>query len=502
MLEKPDLREDAIAACLQDAYGLCTVQVVFLPLGADLNTAVYRAVTADGAPYFVKLRRGDFAEIAVALPKYLSDLGIRQIIAPLATRAGRLWTDLGPFKVILYPFIEGHNGYEANLTDRHWVAFGAALKRIHTAAVPPTLTNSIPQETYSPRWRDIVRRFLARVEEELFADPVAAKLAAFLTLNRTEVLDLVDRTERLAQALQTRPPPCVVCHSDLHAGNILIAADGALYIVDWDSPILAPVERDLMFAGGGQFGAARTPDQEETLFYRGYGPTAIDPTALAYYRYERIIEDIAVFCEQLFLSDDGGEDREQALRYLVSNFLPDGTIAIARQGERKEAKKMTDARVGALLARLERGQRRTHETLDALTADQWETPVYPGDPRWTVRGVLAHCVSAEERLLELAQDVAAGGAGAPEGFDFDAFNAGEQERLADQPSQQLLAALDAVRRRTLAWVATLNGQQLDQVGRHPALGQINVEAMITAIYGHQLLHMRDLPSATRYREPA
>ena len=341
MLEKPDLREDAIAACLQDAYGLCAAQVVFLPLGADLNTAVYHAVAADGAPYFVKLRRGDFAEIAVALPKYLSDLGIRQIIAPLATRSGRLWADLGPFKVILYPFIEGHNGYEADLTDRHWVTFGAALKRIHAAAVPPTLTSSIPREAYSARWRDLVRGFLARVEEP-FADPVAAKLAAFLKLKRTEVLDLVDRTEQLAQALRARSPTCVVCHSDLHAGNVLVAADGALYIVDWDNPILAPVERDLMFAGGGQFGAARTPHQEEALFYRGYGPTALDPTALAYYRYERIIEDIAAFCEQLFLSDSGGEDREQALRYLVSNFLPDGTIAIARQGERKEESRMTD----------------------------------------------------------------------------------------------------------------------------------------------------------------
>lgn len=333
MLEKPDLREDAIAACLQADYGLCAAQVVFLPLGADLNTAVYRAVAADGASYFVKLRRGDLAEIAVALPKFLSDLGIRQVIAPLATRAGRLWADLGAFKVILYPFIAGHNGYEADLTDRHWVAFGAALKRIHAAAVPPTLTSRIPQETYSPQWRDIVMRFLARVETETFADPVAAKLAAFLQGKRAEVLDLVGRTERLAQALRAHPPACVVCHSDLHAGNVLLAGDSALYIVDWDNPILAPVERDLMFAGGGQFCATRTPDQEETLFYRGYGPTAIDPTALAYYRYERIIEDIAAFCEQLFLSDAGGEDREQALRYLVSNFLPDGTIAIARQGE-------------------------------------------------------------------------------------------------------------------------------------------------------------------------
>jgi spectinomycin phosphotransferase len=81
----------------------------------------------------------------------------------------------------------------------------------------------------------------------------------------------------------------VLCHSDIHAGNILMEATGALYIVDWDNPILAPKERDLMSIGGGQFGNVHTA-QEEALFYRGYGQTQIDPVALAYYRYERLFK--------------------------------------------------------------------------------------------------------------------------------------------------------------------------------------------------------------------
>lgn len=105
MLEKPDLPDQSIAACLHDAYGLRVAQVAFLPLGADLNTAVYRAVEDDGTPYFVKLRRGDFDEIAVSPPKFLSDQGISQVIAPLPTQVGRLSADLDPVRVILYPLI-------------------------------------------------------------------------------------------------------------------------------------------------------------------------------------------------------------------------------------------------------------------------------------------------------------------------------------------------------------------------------------------------------------
>jgi spectinomycin phosphotransferase len=338
MLEKPDIQDESILACLQEEYGLPVGQIAFLPLGADLNTAVYRAAACDGTPYFVKLRRGPFDEVAVALPKFIHDRGIPQVIAPLATRIGKLRADLGPFKLILSPFVDGRNGYQVELSDRHWVEFGAALKRIHSLTIPPNLLRLIPGETYSPHGRETVRMFLERIEQEAFVDPAAVKTAAFLKPRRNELLDLVGRADRLAWALQSHKSEQTVCHSDIHAGNILIDAGGALYIVDWDNPILAPKERDLMYAGGGQFCNRRTPQEEETLFYMGYGVTEVDPVALAYYRYERIIQDLAVECEQIFLTDDGGEDRQQAYEYLTSNFLPGNVLEIAYASDRTRGK--------------------------------------------------------------------------------------------------------------------------------------------------------------------
>jgi spectinomycin phosphotransferase len=334
MLEKPDIQDERIIACLQEEYGLLVVQVDFLPLGVDRNAAVYHVVTDTGTPYFLKLRRGVFDKTSVALPTFFSDQGIGQIIAPLATKTGQLWASLDVFKSILYPFVEGHNGYEVDLSDRHWRDFGRALKSIHTTVVPPALIRRIQREAYSPQWRESVKTFLGRVEDDACDDPVAAKLAAFLKARSDQILGLVRRTERLAQALQAGSPQCILCHSDIHAGNILIDTNDAFYIVDWDNPILAPKERDLMFIGGGQFGARRTAQEEETLFYQGYGQTQIDRIALAYYRYERIIQDIAEFCKQIFLTNEGGEDREQAFRYLTSNFLPGNTIEIAYKSDK------------------------------------------------------------------------------------------------------------------------------------------------------------------------
>jgi hypothetical protein len=47
--------------------------------------------------------------------------------------------------------------------------------------------------------------------------------------------------------------------------------------------------------------------------------------------FERIIQDIGEYCEHIFLSDEGGEDRIQSFEYLQSNFLPGGTIERACQ---------------------------------------------------------------------------------------------------------------------------------------------------------------------------
>jgi len=329
MLERPDLQDERIVACLREEYALEAAQITFLPLGADRNTAVYRAVAQDETPYFVKLRRGDFDTTSVALPRFLSDLGISQIIAPRSTTTGELCAALDHYTVILYPFVEGSDGYEVRMADHQWRELGSAFKRIHTVAVPATLREGIQRESYSPQWREKGQAFLGHLRDGAPADPVALELQAFLADKRDRILDLVGRAERLGWILRAASPEFVLCHSDIHAGNVLIEPTGALRIVDWDNPIMAPKERDLMFIGGGLWGESGTPQEEETPFYQGYGQAQIDPTALAYYRYERIVEDIAVDCDQILSARGAVQDRERSLLYLKSNFLPNHTIEIA-----------------------------------------------------------------------------------------------------------------------------------------------------------------------------
>ncbi len=344
MLQPPPISSDVIVDCLRAEYGLRTAALEFLPLGADFRTAVYRAPASGGDAYFVKLRLGPFDEMAALLPRWLAEQGVGEVMAPLPALSGRPWAACDDFTLLLYPFVDGRDGYDAALSDEQWALFGRAMRGVHDAVLPAALTGRIAVEMYDPRWRAQLRDFMAAIERTEYADVVARQFGAFLRERRAQVLDLVDRTERFAQRLAAAGSPFVLCHTDLHAGNLLLADDGRLFIVDWDAPLLAPRERDLMYPGGGQGFLGRTAEQEEALFFQGYGAVQVDLAALAYYRLERIVEDLAVFCDQLL--DRGYEgspaaasDRQQALRWATANFLPGNVLGIAhRTAERAAAR--------------------------------------------------------------------------------------------------------------------------------------------------------------------
>ena len=333
MLEKPNIPEELIISHLQEEYNLRVVDLNFLPIGADVGTAVYRVITEDETAYFLKLRKG-FDEIVVTVPLFLKSQGVQEVIIPFKTKSNQHWADFGEYKMILYPFIEGRNGFEMELSDSHKRTLGAALQRIHSVRSPPELERVIPHETFSPYWRERMKDLQKQVAKNTFHEPNAAKLATFISSTDHEISQLIRRTDELASQLQAQPHKLVLCHTDIHGGNILITDNDQFYIVDWDAPLLAPKERDLMFVGGG-IDYIWKSKRDKYIFYEGYGKVNIDFTVMAYYRYERVIEDLVAYADQLLLGNEGSADREQAYRRFTGNFAPGQTIEIAQKTDER-----------------------------------------------------------------------------------------------------------------------------------------------------------------------
>ena len=257
--------------------------------------------------YFVKLKRGYHHDISAGIISLLCNVGIQQIIPLIKTIHGQETHRIDGSILTVSPFIEGRDGLSRDLTSDQWYTLGKVMRQIH-GINPATIQGKIRQESYSPKWRQAVRSLYSLIDSEERGDRIAVKLLTFMKKHKPAIHRLVDRAEQLAEMVQGQTSRSVLCHSDLHGGNILIDENDKIYIVDWDDPIIAPKERDLMFIGGGVANVWNKLHEKE-LFYKGYGKSEVNMELLAYYRHERVLEDIAVYAQQLLLTMEGGQNR-------------------------------------------------------------------------------------------------------------------------------------------------------------------------------------------------
>ncbi|HLB43128.1 MAG TPA: aminoglycoside phosphotransferase family protein [Gammaproteobacteria bacterium] len=334
-MEKQPLSDQRIIDCLSNDYGIKVATLTFLPLGADINASVYKAEAYDQSSYFIKIKRGHHHDISATIIALLHDAGIQQIIPTIKTNSGQPIQHIADFTLIVSPFVEGEDGFNRDLTSDQWITLGKVMRQIHDINVPPSIQRIIRCETYSPKWREAVRSLYIHTESAPSVDEISLKLMAFMKKHAVTIHRLVDRAEQLAHQIQNQSPEIqnqspefVLCHSDIHGGNVLIDGNDIIYMVDWDDPIMAPKERDLMFIGGG-VANVWNKSHEEKFFYQGYGLTEINMAILAYYRYERIVEDIAEFGQQLLLTSAGGQNRIESYKHFIAQFEPQGVVDIA-----------------------------------------------------------------------------------------------------------------------------------------------------------------------------
>src|SRR6266699_1685329 len=95
MREPPRITEEDLRACLQDQYDLSPVTLTFLALGHDYDAGIYRVASEQGTAYALKVTTRSLYEPRCLVPRYLYDLGIASVVAPIPTRCcvfSGLWT--------------------------------------------------------------------------------------------------------------------------------------------------------------------------------------------------------------------------------------------------------------------------------------------------------------------------------------------------------------------------------------------------------------------------
>jgi spectinomycin phosphotransferase len=320
MREPPRIVEEHLRTCLQDQYNLDPVTLAFLPLGKDYNAGVYRVVSQHGTAYLLKVKAGPLYEPSCLVPHYLSQQGITSVVAPVLTTRHALWTQLGEWTVIVYPWISGDSSV-TGMTLAQWQEVGTIVQRIHQVRLPPAGFFSLRQETFDPtgyaRW---VHTFETQHLHARHGGSGAARaLCASWVAHQSTIHTAVTSLEKLAAGLQARPFPFVICHADLHPANLLRDPAGHVFVIDWDEVMLAPKERDFIFV--------RAPHAE--AFWVGYGQREVNGRLLAYYLWERVVQDVIYNAHNVCFRDEWAEETRAEVAQVFHASLAEGGHNIA-----------------------------------------------------------------------------------------------------------------------------------------------------------------------------
>jgi len=321
---------------IENAYNIRITGMRQLFTGADKNTFVYEVNTgkenSGQKVFFLKIRTGDFIESSIQIPHFLFLNNSAHIIDPVKTVRGQLYLKMADHAVVLYPFIRGKSGREAALTKTQWIEFGAALRKIHDTILPLN-TAKIPQETYDGRWRNKLKDYMKELKVKTIESEYARSFVALYDGKRELINKMIFRTEELLKEIQGSKQDHCLCHGDIHAANLLVINKKEFKIVDWDTLIMAPGERDLMFIGGGVTHKWNTAE-EEHYFYEGYGGREkVNRRLIVYYRFGRIIEDLAEYYEQFFTAGIGEKNQKVILEIVKNQFEPNDVVDMAFRGD-------------------------------------------------------------------------------------------------------------------------------------------------------------------------
>jgi len=281
MLTAPaDLDLDELAALLERGWGLDD-GLEYLPVGFGSHhwRAAGHFVTVDELDAGHRVADDPFDALARAFAT-AAWLDLDFVVAPIPDAEGRVLRRLGSrFAVAVLPWVDGESfdwGYWD--TDETRSEMLALLDRLHAASVPDGLPR---REWFGIPSRDALETALRDLGREWTGGPFAERARELLARHADLVRErLREYDERVARAPRDG---WVLTHGEPHRGNAMRARDGRLLLVDWDTTLVAPRERDLWFVVG------RDP--------RG---TGADPELLDLYARWWALADLAVFTGVLY----------------------------------------------------------------------------------------------------------------------------------------------------------------------------------------------------------
>lgn len=329
MREQPNIPENEIQSLLHEEYNLADVTVEFLPLGLDTRAGVYRIESAQGKVYLLKVTGRPLYKASLDVPRYLWERGVKSVVTPFRTPENKLHTTIRGWTAMLYEFVSGISGWGVRLNDAQWRNLGATVRQIQSTNLPESGFEAIKRETFNPSgYGDWIREFEATELGIIEGAENERNLRDVWRKHQVEINRGMQLIEQLGRQLREHPLKQVICHADLHPGNMIRNEADEVFIVDWDEVMLAPKERDFLFVKG-----VLAENRAEYPFFQGYEQVEINWPSLTYFLWERVITDLIVSAQDVFRDDLEDQTKKEAIELFEDVMSADGEVATARAAE-------------------------------------------------------------------------------------------------------------------------------------------------------------------------
>jgi spectinomycin phosphotransferase len=299
---------------VRQEYGLQIESLTFSP--TDWTAYCYVAECAHGERYFLKLTSDSglmpFAasdrDFYLPLTHQLCTKRILPNVAcPVRAIDGRFTVRCGDHVLILFHFIEGRPVGFGRLPDDMLAQLARLVGILHASTPQITVENPL-LESFDIAFEDALMDGLDALERITSADRSGKQELRRLLLSRKdELLRHLDRLRELRTLARAVDKDMVVCHTDLHGGNLVVDGEGQLYILDWENAMIAPPEHDLFFFAGHDI----FWDHFLPIYERENGPVDLDSRIFGFYYYRRNLEDLTDFVVRiLHYNTENEQDRE------------------------------------------------------------------------------------------------------------------------------------------------------------------------------------------------
>jgi spectinomycin phosphotransferase len=274
----------------------------------------YFVTDSDGNRYFLKLQNethttGIFAanspDFYLSLIFQLHQKKLVNLPKIILTKTGDFSAQFADFKIVIYAFITGREVGFRSWPEGILPKLADQVGKLHASR--PLLNFEHPFiENFQIAFETELLEYLSILKPKQPENSSGLQKLRAVLHPRQDVIQVhLKRLLDLQFKLRQRDHAMVICHTDLHGGNLMTDEAGKLFLLDWENAMIAPPEHDLFFWAGDE----EQWEQLWPIYCQEMGEQQPDCNILEFHFLRRALEDVADFVKRI-LREAGSEARD------------------------------------------------------------------------------------------------------------------------------------------------------------------------------------------------